>query len=161
MEAKIIINTSFKWPFQAIRLFVNCLFLFPFRRLHGMLCEVVLNDDILFLFNIGAVRLHDQQLTLFELCLGTSTIDAVNIICIIGDFEFFLQAFSKLERPTSNDFYLGLSTPVIINGEWDLTSPSIYSLILIMGIPDIFVKENSHWMREWDRVGWLRRWPKI
>jgi hypothetical protein len=102
-----------------------------------VLGEVLLDDDVLFLADIGAIGFHYEELSLLELGLRCAIVDAVDIVSVISYLEPLLHPFTNLEGPDSLVDYLGLSTPVMMKGELALMSPSMYSLMLTMGIPDI------------------------
>ena len=64
-----------------------------------MLCQVVLDDNTLFLRHVRTVGFHDQKFTLPELVFAGSVVNALYIVCVICDFELFLQSATHFDRP--------------------------------------------------------------
>lgn len=62
-----------------------------------MLGQIVLDNNVRFLSRIGAVRLHDEELSLTELSFTCSVIKAADVVGVVSYFEAFLQTLRHFD----------------------------------------------------------------
>lgn len=100
---------------ESIALVWNFVLSIPVHFLHRMLCHVVVNDDVLFIWNRRTVACDDCGLPFFQFHCCRPRILAVNFVRVVSDDPFFIQSSFQFHRSESYERYLGFSRPTTVN----------------------------------------------